>query len=139
MSSTTAKQPQKKKRKTADSLKRYCIVKPSSIHGMGVFSTKKLEAGDVVEQCYTLKMPWKDAKGNVLGNYCFDYKSGTVSLILGNGMIYNHSSDPNLEHEWMDEGETCVQFKATKPIKRGQELFIDYGEDYWTDSEEKPI
>ena len=76
-------------------------------------------------------MPWKHVRKNVLENYAFDYTKKMASLILGNGMIYNHSSDSNVEHVWRDDDEIVVEFIASCTIKKGEELCIDYGENYW--------
>ena len=129
----------KKQDQRSAGLKRFCIVKPSKIHGMGVFATKTIKEGNTVEQCCTLKFPWKDAKGNILGKYVFDYHNKTVALILGNGSIYNHSVDPNVDHVWLDDDQKFVEFYATKDIRKGQELFINYGEEYWENNKELKV
>jgi SET domain-containing protein len=120
-------------------LKRYCIVKPSRIHGLGVFAGKNFEKGQVIEECYTLKMDWDEIKNTILSKYVFNYKGNTVSLMLGNGSIYNHSSTPNVEHTWSDDEQTIVEFSAIRNINKGEELFIDYGEEYWEYTDEKEI
>jgi uncharacterized protein len=49
--------------------------------------------------------------------------------VLGCGMLYNHSSDPNVEYV-QDEPST-ITFLALRAVKPGEELTIDYGEEWW--------
>ena len=65
-----------------------------------------------------------------------DYVFGTPNeeeeylVPLGNAMMYNHSSDPNAEWEIHDDNN-FVRFKALKTISKGEEIFHNYGEEYW--------
>ena len=113
-------------------LKRFCIVKPSKIHGMGVFATTDIKKGQIVEECCVLRIPWKCIEDSVLLHYVFNGNDDeNVSLVLGDGSIYNHSSKPNVEPVWYQEEESYVCYCALRNIKKGEELFIDYGEEYW--------
>jgi SET domain-containing protein len=49
---------------------------------------------------------------------------------LGLAMIYNHSSEPNAEWE-IHDNNNFVRFVALKDISKGEEIFHDYGEEYW--------
>lgn len=114
-----------------EQLVHYSIVKKSKLHRYGAFAPQNFEKGDVVEQCVVLKIPEDDAKNNILSDYMFDYTDGMVCIMLGNGGIYNHSYEPNLCHEWKDDDQEVVEFVALQNIKKGEELLIDYGKDYW--------
>jgi uncharacterized protein len=97
--------------------------------GRGVFATRRFRKGDVVERCPTIEVADDDVSGR-LGDYVFtSVKEGDVLLVLGNGMLYNHSADPNVEY--LQDDPTTIVFKAVRTVKRGEELTIDYGEEWW--------
>ena len=48
------------------------------------------------------------------------------ATVLGFGMIYNHSKEPNVNVE-IDYKDFLFRFTTNKKIKRGEELFISYG------------
>lgn len=98
--------------------------------GRGVFATRALAAGETVELCPTLEVADGDVSG-LLGDYVF--RSGTneanVILVLGYGMLYNHSFEPNAEY--VEDEEGWIAFVATRPVEAGDELTIDYGAEWW--------
>ena len=63
---------------------------------------------------------------------CEDYL-----VVLGLGMVYNHSFSPNAEWEIYEKDGRFVRFFALRDIKKGEEIFHDYGEEYWDTREEK--
>jgi hypothetical protein len=101
-----------------------------SRHGRGVFATRHFDAGDPVEHCPTLQLPGDQVVGR-LGDYVFgsNEDESAVILLLGFGMLYNHSAEPNLEY--VQEEPDVITFLATRPIEPGDELTIDYGEEWW--------
>jgi uncharacterized protein len=99
--------------------------------GRGVFATRAFVEGEVVERCPTVEVPDDDVSG-LLGDYVFTSNNeGDVLLVLGLGMLYNHSADPNLEY--LQKDPSTITFRARKKVKRGDELTIDYGEEWWSD------
>jgi hypothetical protein len=100
-----------------------------SRYGRGVFATRRFAKGRAVEVCPTLPLPDGDVSG-LLSDYVFkSLAEGEVLLILGYGMLYNHSTEPNLEY--VQESADTMTFVALKAIRPGDELFIDYGEEWW--------
>jgi hypothetical protein len=98
-------------------------------HGRGVFATRRFAEGDVVEMCPTVQVPDSDVTGG-LRDYVFtSIEDGDVVLVLGYGMLYNHSADPNLEYE--QEDPSSITFFAVRAVQPGDELTIDYGEEWW--------
>jgi hypothetical protein len=98
-------------------------------HGRGVFAERHFAAGDVVETCPTVQVPDGDVTGG-LRDYVFSsLEQGDVVLALGYGMLYNHSADPNVEYE-QDE-PSSITFVARRALQPGDELTIDYGEEWW--------
>jgi uncharacterized protein len=98
-------------------------------HGRGVFATRRFAEGELVERCHTIELPDSEVTGR-LGDYVYtSVKDGDVLIVLGCGMLYNHSSDPNVEYV-QDEPST-ITFLALRAVKPGEELTIDYGEEWW--------
>jgi len=97
--------------------------------GRGVFATRRFAKGEVIETCPTVEVADGDATGR-LNDYVFASGSdGEVVLVLGHGMLYNHSPNPNVEYV---EGEpSTIVFRALRKVRPGDELTIDYGEEWW--------
>ena len=125
--------PKKKAASPAEAPVQNIIVGDSPIHGQGVFAAVALKAGDVIERCPYLVIDDDDlAEENRLNDYLFTSPDASTDylVIMGYGMMYNHSSDPNAEWE-IDDDNRFVKFSATKDIAVGEEIFQDYGEEYW--------
>lgn len=103
------------------------IVKKSPIHGFGVFADQDFQAGDIIEECYALACRRLDPDYRP---YYFGFEDKVV-LLLGFGSIYNHSIHTNANYEFDAEHFLCI-FKANCKIKKGEEIFISYG-DSWFD------
>ena len=111
-------------------------VKESPIHGMGVFAIEEIKAGEVIEECHLISLPFKPGEQSFfLYDYKFNYPAeGEVEeyvLPLGNGCIYNQSDDNNAY--WKTHPlHKAFQFIAIKDIKVGEEICTYYGdENYW--------
>ena len=106
--------------------------------GRGVFAARPFAKGEAVEVCPTVELPGSEANGT-LADYVFDSGRGdsSVVLLLGYGMLYNHSYDPNLDYE--QEGTAAVAFVATRDIAPGEELTITYGEEWWVARGIEPV
>ena len=121
-------------------MKNKVIVKLSKIKnaGRGVFALMDIKKDEVVDVCPILIFNAADANAlmeTLLGSYVFEYGDGGAMLALGNGSLYNHSSKPNAKYELDGEDgktelETELYITAIKPIKKGEEIFIDYGPEH---------
>ena len=111
------------------------VVKKSPLHGYGVFAGQKIKPGSTIEECYALVV---EDQQNDLANYYFDHKGTRNILPLGCGVIYNHSPKPNASFEF-DPERSVMAYRATRLIRRGEEIFISYGAEYFSsrDMEEK--
>lgn len=115
-------------------------IKNTPKKGLGVFATKDIKKGEVIEICPLILISQDDFElisRTKLGLYVYDdafnfnnstYSSGGVVLALGYGSIYNHSRRPNAD--WRRTSTRTAEFFSTKDIKAGQEICVDYGEDY---------
>ena len=114
----------------------YVMLKPSSLHGIGVFAIK-----DIPKGCRTIfskgvgewiKLSFAEVEQlpshtrTLIETYCLyddenyfvpDYGFKLMDLAL----YLNHSSEPNIIS--LNEGE---QFEAIRDIKEGEELLVDY-------------
>jgi uncharacterized protein len=101
------------------------IVKPSLIHGYGVFANRTFNNGDIIEECYALCV---EPTLTSLSNYLFSANKKCL-LPLGFGAIYNHSNIPNANCH-IQLLDSKIIFKANQVIKKGEEIFISYGENW---------
>ena len=114
--------------KSCNKLKKKMIeVRKSNIHNKGVFANYNIKKGDLVEIAPFLKLKDKSA----VNDYVYLYTiSNIYCFVLGNGSIYNHSNNYNLDF-YVDEENSNFEYYANKDIRQGEELFINYGIEYW--------
>ena len=103
------------------------LVKKSSLHGYGVFAEKTLKKGEIIEECYMIITRGGD-KG--LEDFYFDAK-GKYAIFTGFGIIYNHSDDPNADYH-INTKKRLVTIKAARTIRKGEEICLSYGEDWFS-------
>jgi uncharacterized protein len=104
--------------------------------GRGVFALRRFREGEVIETCPAVVLADEEVDG-VLRDYVYAaQRPGKVLLVLGYGMLYNHSRDPNLFHR--TAGRLTIEFVALRDIAAGEELTHDYGPDYWNDRDRRP-
>ena len=105
------------------------MLKESSIGGTGVFATKDFAVGDIVEKCPIIQIPRQASKGTGLKDYVFAGQNGNSNVVLGYGMMYNHSNSPNVTYTEDEDG--AFVFRATKEIKANEEIYDSYGSGWW--------
>lgn len=113
-------------------------IQKSSLHGYGVFACKDFVADYVIEECYALIIQSDDVE--LLKDFTFAWPAGpknTFALALGYGSMYNHSENPNAEFDY-DISNQLILIKAMKPIKEDEEIFISYGDDWFSKRENEP-
>ena len=102
-----------------------------------MFATRHFDAGEVVESCPTVEVADADVAGR-LNDYVFSSETGSdVVLVLGHGMLYNHSRDPNVEYV-QDDG-SAIMFRTLRTVRPGEELTIDYGDEWWETRGLEPV
>lgn len=97
--------------------------------GLGVFALKDFKPGDIIESCPVLIFDTKGRKHlekTLLSHYIYPWRSTRgAALVLGYGSVYNHSYSPNADWKQNFRSKSMV-FRALKPIKRGQEILVNY-------------
>jgi uncharacterized protein len=104
----------------------------SKVSGRGAFAVQNITMGTVIERCPAIEVNDCDIGGELL-NYVFYGQEETKRLVvMGNGMLFNHSSDPNVAYyrEETSLGPELMLY-ALRDIEKGEELFYSYGDDWW--------
>ena len=105
----------------------------SKVFGRCVTSTKLIKKGTIIELCEVLVLSVKDTpKVNAtdLKYYTFKYSENQDCLVLGSGEIFNHDANPNVAYALIKRGNRkLMQFKATRDIRLGEQMFINYEAD----------
>eukprot|EP00906_Rhabdomonas_costata_P021493 RCo031206 len=107
----------------------------SPIHGRGVFATKSFVPREIVEVCPTIEVSSSNI-GGLLEDYVYYGEQPDVRVVvMGYGMMYNSWRNANLWY-YRDTDNNFV-FVADRAIEEGEELMIDYGEDWWSSRDTK--
>ncbi|WOV86783.1 SET domain-containing protein [Sporosarcina oncorhynchi] len=107
-------------------------VKVSSISdgefNRGVFATCDIEKGTVFHEAPVIAYPNEEhayIEKTTLADYAFEYGANHTAILLGYGMLFNHSYEPNADYDISFEKHT-FDFFAHKDIKAGEEILINY-------------
>jgi SET domain-containing protein len=111
--------------------------------GMGVVATKDIEPGELVERCYMVPLAHRGRYQNdpQIKRYLYSNRcpcdqcmihGGTMYMVLGYGMIYNHQDAPNTEWSFHWD-RNYADIHCIKHIKTGEEVFVSYGPNYFKD------
>ena len=113
----------------------------SSLEGRGVFATEDIVPGEIVERAPLVVMGFRMNyhKDPAIWNYmftntcpCEDCKKhgGHFLMVMGYGQIYNHQDDNTAEIRF-DLKNQIADIVAIKKIKKGEEIFVNYGPNYF--------
>ena len=109
-------------------------VRPSRIHGQGAFAARDFDEGEQIGvyegKRYSPRQVSRRTWETGL-TYVFGLSDGSVidAAVGGNSTKHlNHSCTPNCEahEEIASDGRTHIVFYALRPIRAGEELFLDY-------------
>ena len=123
----------------------FCELKPSLVHGVGVFALKDIPEGvnpfagvnfdeDILVEHESLKGLDKGVRDLVYSLYFNDESGVRVQIrdgepVTPNKMSFhyyvNHSNEPNVR--WY---ENCYCYKTLRIVKENEELFLNYNEYY---------
>ncbi len=94
----------------------------------GVFATCSIKKGELLHSAPVIAYPneqHEHIEKTLLADYAFEYGIGRTAILLGYGMLFNHSYDPNATYEINFDNET-FDFFAYKDIEAGEEILINY-------------
>jgi len=103
--------------------------------GLGLFADEPLKQGDFVIEYKGKKIPTTIA--DTLGTkYLFEIDDvwtidGNDAKHANEARYINHSCKPNCEAEIDEYGRVLIS--AIKDIRKGEELYYDYGEEYFNE------
>lgn len=105
-------------------------VKKTKKYGRGVYATRDIATGELVEASPVLILDaWEANRLNptILNCYVFEWDNFDKSAIaLGFGSLFNHSTKENLTYSNNYKNKT-IEYMALCDIRKGEQLFIDYG------------
>lgn len=104
--------------------------------GRGVFAAQTLLQETIVEVCPYIVVPTDNLNGKVIDYVFHGDDDANYLMLLGFGMLYNHSSNPNLTY-CLGEEESVI-FQTTRAIAQGEELTISYSDEWWTSRDQVP-
>lgn len=105
-------------------------IRKSKKYGRGVYATRDIKTGELVESSPVLVLDeWEATKiyPTVLNHYVFSWNEKEESAIaFGFGSLFNHSRKHSLTYQPNYKNKT-IDFVALRDIKKGEQLFINYG------------
>ena len=97
----------------------------------GVFATVDIVKGQLIHEAPVLPYPNQEhvfIEKTLLADYAFEYGKNHTAILLGYGMLFNHSYEPNATYEINFQNHT-FDFYAHTDIKAGEEILINYNGD----------
>ncbi|GEK33516.1 SET domain-containing protein [Kurthia sibirica] len=114
-------------------------------YNRGVFAKVDIKKGTLLHEAPVISYPneqHEHIEKTLLADYAFEYGLDQTAMLLGYGMLFNHSYDPNATYEINFQNRT-FDFTAHKDIKAGEEIFINYNgepedtEELWFNKEKE--
>lgn len=95
--------------------------------GRGVFATRPIKKGMIIERAPVLLVPIADLVAGLanptLNRYFYLWDKTRVAVSLGYGSLYNHSFKPNARYI---HGSNTITYRALCNIDDGAEITINY-------------
>jgi hypothetical protein len=105
--------------------------------GRGVFAEKPFTVGEVIELAPTIsdcKTKFTGRTSDYLFRHCNNPNCSVVAF--GYASMYNHSNNPSAS--WKHKPNDTMEVTALCDIKKGDEIFVSYGDKYWKSRGVKP-
>jgi SET domain-containing protein len=118
-------------------IKQYLYLKHTKVKGRGIFTKEKIAANVIIEESPVIVMSNADRINidkTLLHDYIFEWGKDKDECCMALGLVplYNHSYESNCEYFMHFDKET-IQIKTIRPIKKGEELTINYNGN-WNDN-----
>ncbi|WP_046173996.1 SET domain-containing protein [Domibacillus indicus] len=94
----------------------------------GVFATRDIKKGELLHEAPVIPYPNDQhihIEKTLLADYAFEYGVNHSAILLGYGMLFNHSYEPNAVYDIHFESHS-FKFYAYRDIKAGEEVLINY-------------
>ncbi|WP_035179594.1 SET domain-containing protein [Alkalihalobacterium bogoriense] len=94
----------------------------------GVFAKVDIKKGQLFHEAPVIPYPNEEhehIEKTILADYAFEYGINHTAIVLGYGMLFNHSYTPNATYDINFDNHT-FDYYAYKDIKAGEEIFINY-------------
>lgn len=111
----------------------------------GVFATRDIKKDELIHEAPVIPYPNEEhehIEKTMIADYAFEYGENHSAFVLGYGMMFNHSFEPNAYYEISFEKHT-FDFYAYRDIKKDEQIFINYNgevdidDPMWFDHEEE--
>jgi SET domain-containing protein len=123
-------------------------IRKSPVHRYGVFAKEDIDKEEILEEVPSIIFPSIAVDAEVekievasrcaLGQYVFhwpcskhfqdEYSIQYRAIPLGYGCLYNHRHENNASWDDSDLCEGAFKFFSNEKIKKGEEIFINYGD-----------
>lgn len=94
----------------------------------GVFAKQDIAKGTLFHEAPVIPYPNKEhehIEKTLLADYAFEYGKNHTCMLLGYGMLFNHSYTPNATYD-INFNQHTFDFYAHQDIKAGEEIVINY-------------
>ncbi len=94
----------------------------------GVFATVDIAKGTLFHKAPVVPYPNEEhehIEKTVLADYVYEYGINHTAVVLGYGMLFNHSYTPNATYD-INFDEHTFDYYAYKDIQAGEEILINY-------------
>lgn len=97
-------------------------------YGRGMYATENIRKGRII---MVNDMIIGSYGGELTDKYAYDAGRGKAGIALGDISLVNHSSEPNCESSTYGgrPKRPVIVLQAIKSIKKGEQLFVNYGYD----------
>jgi SET domain-containing protein len=106
-------------------------IKPSPLGGKGVYASRDIKKGEILEYSPYIEDTLDKFTG-VVRDYVFSKPTNTndkkAILVFGYSSMYNHADVPSADWKIENDG---MKITANKDINKDDEIFISYGSNYW--------
>ena len=103
--------------------------------GRGLFATQNVPPRTLIHVAPCIRIDCEEyqnwMKHTILEHYLFNTSSGCKLLALGDGSLFNHSRNPNVDYRIDHQNEVIRYSTGHAPILEGDELCIYYGHNLW--------